>query len=267
MRTGWIAAALLCCVSCTTELETSDEETDLAGCPNEGSDVYTPYLSGSSPTGTVATYPWRGLASSYPNGVEDFHGYAPMPTTVECSSNKSQRDYLEVTDGCLSAVSISNGAYTRGQVKGDASGYFRALALGHDGTAAPVKWTDQAVEYRFYYSKSTGDISYPGFKIFARYETEYDLYVASWRMDGVAQIQKKHCGTYTALKIVKGYGAPSENAWHTIKFVANGNKLDLYLDGDHAVSTTDSTLTWGTAGIRIDSMDGAYLDDWKVETP
>jgi len=61
--------------------------------------------------------------------------------------------------------------------------------------------------------------------------------------------------------------APSPNTWHTIKLSASGDKLDLYLDGDHAVSTTDDTFNWGTAGIRIDSMDGAYLDDWRVSAP
>jgi hypothetical protein len=267
MRTGWLAVALVVCAGCISEQATSDETAELVGCPGEGSSVYTPFTSGSSPTGTVAEYPWRGTTSSYPDGVEDFRGYSSLPTTVECSNNKGQRNYLDVTDGCLSAVAISNGEYTRGQIHGDPSGYFRALALGHDDTDAPTKWTDQAVEYRFYYSKPTGDISYPGFKAFARYRTEYDLYVASWRMDGVAQIQKKQCGNYTILKLDKTYGAPSPNAWHTIKFVANGNKLDLYLDGDHAISTTDDTFTWGTAGMRIDSMDNSYIDDWKIEMP
>ena len=43
--------------------------------------------------------------------------------------------------------------------------------------------------------------------------TEYDLYVGSWRMDGVVQIQKKHCGEYTILKRIANFGPPSPNVW------------------------------------------------------
>jgi hypothetical protein len=168
----------------------------------------------------------------------------------------------------LNAVSLSGGTYTRGQIDADSSGYFRALALGRSaGASAPTKWTDQDVSYRFYYHAKTGNVSGPGFKIFARYRTEYDLYVASWRDDGVAQIQKKQCGNYSALAVDKNYGKPSADAWHTIRFVAKGSTLSLYLDGDLAVQATDTAFTWGTAGIRIDSYDGAYIDDWKVAQP
>ena len=114
---------------------------------------------------------------------------------------------------------------------------------------------------------SSDFLAYPGFKAFLRYRTEYDLYVASWRADGVVQIQKKQCGKYTALKIDKTYGPPSQNKWHTIKFEAVGDKLSLWLDGKLAMTVNDSTFSWGTAGIRIDSYDGSYIDNWKVYAP
>jgi hypothetical protein len=241
---------------------------ELVGCAGEGTGVYTPYLSGSSPTGSVSQYPWRGGSGSYPSGTEDFRGYSSMPAEVECSDDKGHRDYMDVTDGCLNAVSLSGGTYTRGQIEADPSGYFRALALGRtSGSSAPTKWTDQAVSYRFYYHAKTGNVSGPGFKIFARYRTEYDLYVASWRDDGVAQIQKKQCGNYTALAVDKNYGKPSADTWHTIKFVAKGSTLSLYLDGDLAVQANDTSFSWGTGGMRIDSYDGAYIDDWKIAQP
>jgi hypothetical protein len=221
--------------------------------------TYTPYSAAPEPTGTAASLVWRGATAMYPNGIEDFSGYK-LPSTVECSSNKSLRNYLDVTSGCLNAVAV--GAYARGQVSGD---IFRVVAMGHNSQGVgPVKWTDQSVQYRFYYSGTTNSINYPGFKVFARYNSEDDLYVASWRTDGVAQIQKKQCGSYTALKIVKTYGAPTTKTWHTIRFDVIGNQLSLYLDGKLAVTAQDTTFASGTAGIRIDSMNGAYIDDWSV---
>lgn len=236
------------------------------GCPAYGSDVYTPFPgSGPFPTGKVSTYPWRGPTTAYPNGMEDFSGYAALPSSVECGGTRSLRSHLDVTAGCLEAVSNAGNAV--GRVQGTSTGYFRTFALGYAAgdPTHPVQWTDQGAEYRFFYTNgATGNT---GFKVFTRYRTEYDLYVASWRMDGVVQIQKKHCGEYTVLHKLATYGAPSTNAWHTIRFEAVGNRLELFLDGQLVISTTDDTFTAGTAGIRIDSMTGALIDNWRVYAP
>jgi hypothetical protein len=227
--------------------------------------AFTPYSGSGHPSGSAASYLWRGPTSTYPAGHEDFRGYgAALPVTVECSTNKGRRAHLDVTAGCLNAVAISP-TYTRGQVVGSV---FRALALGHaPGNPKPVKWTDQSVEYRFYYTAATDTVNLPGFKAFARYRSENDLYVASWRMDGVVQIQKKHCGNYTRLALHKGFGKPAPNTWNTLRFDVKGNRLDLYLNRKLVLSTTDNTFSWGTTGIRIDSMSGAYIDNWKVGAP
>jgi hypothetical protein len=238
-------------------------------CPAYGSDVYTPFLgAGPFPVGDVATYPWRGPSASYPDGDEDFRGYgSQLPVSVECGGTRSTRSYLEVTAGCLDAVAL--GSYTRGQIHVTADGYYRSFALPFAATDGvhPVKWTDQAIEYRFFYTAQTGNAGNPGFKAFVRYRTEYDLYVGSWRMDGVIQIQKKQCGVYTILQRNASYGAPTPNAWHTIRFEAAGDRLRLFLDGALAMTQIDDTFASGTAGIRIDSLDGAYIDDWRVDAP
>lgn len=238
-------------------------------CPTYGPDTYSPYAArGKYPTGTVADLPWRGPASAYPDGDENFTNYGTaMPVMIECSDHKDAVPYLDVTDGCLGATAV--GTYIRGQIHATPDNYFRTVALGYapGEPDLPLKWTDQAVEYRFYYSAQVGTNGNPGFKAFARYRTEDDLYVASWRTDGYAQIQRKQCGAYTELVIDPSFGAPSPNAWHTIRFSAAGDTLSLELDGKLAVSTTDRAFSWGTAGIRIDAMDGAYVDDWKVEAP
>lgn len=239
----------------------------VSGCPSTGPEVYSPYRApGAYPHDTVAVLPWRGDGAMYPNGTEDFSNYGTLPQTVECGDDKKLRSYLDVTAGCLTAVQL--GTYTRGKITATSDGYYRSIALGYaSGTSLPAKWTDQATEYRFFYAAATGTNGNPGFKAFLRYRTEDDLYVASWRTDGVAQIQKKHCGDYTPLIILPAFGAPTPNAWHTIRFTALGPKLDLYLDGAHVATANDPNFTWGTTGIRIDSMDGAYIDDWKVFAP
>ena len=239
-----------------------------SSCPAYSSGVYTPYVGGTSPTGKVSQYPWRGPTSTYPSGDEAFNGYgSSLPATVECGSSKGSRPYLDVTAGCLSAVSTSSG--NRGKIALTTDGSYRSFAKSYTaGGTAPVKWTDTGTEYNFYYSKAPLSVGVnPGFKAFLRYRTEYDLYVASWREDGVVQIQKKQCGVYTALKVNKTYGKPAPNKWHTIRFEAVGSKLSLWLDGSLAMTVNDSTFSWGTAGIRIDSFDGSYIDNWKVYAP
>jgi hypothetical protein len=229
-----------------------------------GPDIYTPYPGTSVyPIGRVAEFPWRGTGSMYPDGVEDFRNYS-SGNMIECGSNKDQRNYLDVTAGCLS--SAGSGTAASGAVGLTDTGIYRSFALGHTGTdTRPVKWTDQGVEYSFFYQ--TGATGNVGFKAFTRYTTEYDLYVASWRLDGVVQIQKKQCGTYTVLKKTTTIAPPTPNEWHTIRFEAVGTELRLYLDGALAMTVTDSTFTSGTAGIRIDQMKDALIDNWSVFAP
>lgn len=236
------------------------------GCPAYASDIYTPFKTMSSvSSGTVSQYPWRGAGTSYPDTDEDFRAYG-TPTTVECGADKNVRDYLDVTAGCLAAKSAEGGKV--GEIHGTTEGYYRSFALPFDpAQQKQVAWTDMGVEYRFKYDQWTGNVSNPGFKAFARYLTEYDLYVGSWRMDGVVQIQKKHCGEYTILKRDPGFGPPAPNVWHTIRFEVVGNEQRLYLDGRLAMTTTDDTIKRGTVGIRIDSAEGAYIDDWRVYAP
>ena len=253
-----VAVSLIGCAAdgAATDEEITDEDvSELAGS------VYTPF-TGSSSTGSAATYGWQGYKTTYPIANEDFRGYA-LPLTVECSSGKSVRSHLDVTAGCLTAVAI--GSYSRGQITSTSAGAFRVVALPFTGSEAnPLKWTDVHNEFRFYYTGTSGPGVDPGFKAFVRYRSEDDLYVASWRVDGVVQIKKKQGGTYyTLAQTTKS--KPTTGAWHRLRFDAVGSKLDLYLDGTRVLSATDSTFTWGTAGIRTDAMTGAYLDEWTVK--
>ena len=229
--------------------------TDCA--PSNASSTYWPFpKDGVEVLGTPAEFPWKVGFHTMTSGK-----------VIECGSDKTARSDLDVTAGCLDSQMFETN--TRGQIHGTTDGYYRSFALPTDADdpTTAVKWTDQGGEYDFFFTGWTGNVSNPGFKVFARYLTEYDLYVASWREDGVVQIQKKQCGEYTILKRIAGHPAPTPNAWHHIRFEVVGNHLALYTDGKLAVETTDDTFAAGTSGIRIDDAEGAYLDNWHVFAP
>ena len=236
-----------------SETTQNEDEADQPPPPMVCNDpsAYTPYTTATHPTGSVLAMPW---------GTESFTAY-PASAMVECSNNKSTRHHLDVTAGCLNTVND-----THGVISSTSAGAFRAVVLGYAPTDSdhPVRYTDQSIEYSFFYTGTSGAGVLPGFKAFARYNTEEDLYVASWRVDGVVQIQRKQCGVYTPLEILKTYGAPSTNAWHTIRFTAIGDTLELYLDGAKVITVTDQAFASGTMGIRTDAMTGALIDDWRV---
>ena len=255
------------------ETDSYDQVTNPCGLGAPG--VYSPYAApGAYPSGRVDAPPWFGIAptgalNADPAGDEDFRGYGQsLPKLVECSNDKHRRSHLDVTAGCLDAIDIGSSHYSRGRIRTNDDDYFRALALGHaPGLDYPIKWTDQSIEYRFYHHGRTGTAGNPGFKAFARYRSENDLYVASWRFDGEVLIQRKLCGDYTALAVIDDFGPPSPGVWHSLRFEAAGHDLRLYLDDDLVLTATSSSLSWGTAGIRIDSADGTYIDDWTVFEP
>ncbi|HEY5948614.1 MAG TPA: hypothetical protein VIV40_24145 [Kofleriaceae bacterium] len=258
----WVPALLLVIelagAGCLDDADNGADANAMCDAP----DAYTPYPDRGYASGDVIALPWRGDSSAYPNGREGFDVYA-AESTIECGSNKGKRSHLDVTAGCLKAAATADGYKHRAYVElTDETHAFRALALGHVNGEL-VKWFDQRTEYRFYYSGET-DGAFPGFKVFARYRTEDDLYVASWRMDGVVQIQKKQCGEYTALARLEGQELPSRRAWHEVRFEAIGTNLAFYIDDKLAISADDATFSWGTVGIRIDGMTGTYLDDWRV---
>jgi hypothetical protein len=248
-----LAVSLIGCIGDEPMDETADSEL--------ASSTYTPF-TGTSTTGPATTYPWKGYKTTYPAQNEDFRGYG-LPSTVECSSSKSTRSHLDVTAGCLKAVSI--GSYSRGQIEPTSDGAFRAVALPFTGSEThPLKWTNQSNQVRFYYPGFAGPGVDPGFKLFVRYRTEMDLYVASWRQDGLVNIKRKQGGTYTTL-VQASHPKPSTNTWHTMRFDAVGTRLDFYIDGTKVLSTSDSAFSWGTSGIRTDATPGAYLDEWTVK--
>lgn len=248
----------------------------LAGCVGElvpiqcsrATDAYSPYPAASGgAVGSVLEHPWRGRdESGYPDGVEDFRIYGGAASAdIECSADKSRRAYLDVTDGCLQAVAQDDGG-TVGRV-GTVSDHFRAVALAFSAGRQAVEWTDAAVEFRFLVPDPVDPADETGLKAFVRYRSEDDLYVASWRFDGVVQIQRKSCGRYDLLARLTDQAPPPLDAWHTLRFAAVGDDLELSIDGALVLSATGDAEASGTAGIRIDAPEGVLIDDWRIDAP
>lgn len=139
---------------------------------------------------------------------------------------------------------------------------FRVLAVG-SSSGKKIRWTDQVAQYRGYISKwhSTSAV-FKGLHVFARYQTENDLYAASLREDGMVTIKRKHCDKYTTLA-QKSYGPVSTGKWYALRFSAVGNTLEFRVDGKVVLTAKDDVLSWGTTGIRTDYAD-VYIDDWKL---
>ncbi len=213
---------------------------------------YTPYSLPNHPLGAVLDLPWQGAASVQPDGAEDCHGL---------NSDSTKRADVSGT------YVVTCGAMAGGAIVPTVAGSaFRMLALGHTAGLGPVRWTDGYTSYRFRYSGPDVLGVNPGFKLFARYETEDDLFVASWRLDGTACIQLKSGGKYSTIAQAP-MQSPAPGAWNRIGFDVQGADLVLVLNGARAAiaSGVFPAPYAGTFGIRTDGVLGAEITDWCVQ--
>jgi|SoiMethySBSTD1v2_1073268.scaffolds.fasta_scaffold182907_2 hypothetical protein len=234
-----------------------------ASCNPPGTYEFYPG-TGFYPSGSSESYPWQTPVG---NAFEGFESYANS-ALIESSADKDRQSHLEVTSGALYSKYVGPSLYRRAKI--DAYN-FRMLIQGLSNELR-VKWTDQAIESRFYVDVwQTTDHSWQGVHLFARYRTENDLYVATLRKNGFVYIKKKQCRPgepplYTELasgQFLDQNGNPRSfhlKQWYTLTFAAIGNHLEFFIDGVPQLSVTDGTFSWGTAGIRTDYAT-VYLDD------
>jgi hypothetical protein len=231
-----------------------------AACnPPNPPDTYNFYPGTGYPSGSVATYPWQTPAGT---GFDAFETYA-NGSVIERSANKALQNHLEVTSGTLTSRYVGAAAYRRAKTE---TFNFRMLLQGLSrGTR--VKWTNQAIEARFYVEAwQASDNDWQGVHLFGRYRTEDDLYVASLRRDGTTLIQRKRCGDYTRLAtgwLTDARGARrsfNTRQWYTLTFSVVGNQLKFFVDDVEQLAETDGTFSWGTMGIRTDYAN-VYVDD------
>jgi cysteine-rich repeat protein len=221
--------------------------------PTYGSGVYDafPWNNSSYPKGNSDTYGWPG---------DDFESYA-HDEIVETSTNKSRRSHLDVTSGTLRAKHLNGSQlWKRGWTN---THNFRVLSRTTSGGDL-VRLTDVEPAVRVYISSwdSSGP-QWSGAHIFARYQTENDLYVASLRKDGKVYIKLKHCDAYTTLAGANfSQGAVQTGKWYDLRFEVVGQRLRFYVDGTLELEAFDDTLSWGTTGVRTD-YSTMYIDDWE----
>lgn len=214
--------------------------------------VYDPY------PGDNTDYPMLSVAD-LPTAFsgEDFESYGHNDVVASPSMNVA---HIDVTAGVLSAKHLNGSqVWKRGFTD---SPVFRMLAIGtYDGL--PIRYQDGTGSIRVYFDAVHANAPFfHGAHIFQRYQTEYDLYVASLRLDGKVAIKKKVCGQYTTLAQADySDGTVNTGVWYDLEFEAVGSNLTLYVNGQQELSVTDSDLSWGSTGIRLDYSD-VYIDNW-----
>ena len=219
---------------------------------SQGQSVYDPYPGANTdyPMMDVVDYP-----TAFPG--DDFEGYSNNALIASSSSSHAN---IDVTSGALYAKHLQGSQlWKRGYTS---THNFRMLAVGEYG-GMPIRYRDGIASARVYFSQAQANAPhYTGAHLFLRYQTEYDLYVASLRLDGQVMIKKKHCGSYSTLAVADYSGGDVETGiWYDLEFEARGSELFFYVDGQLELVATDEDLSWGSTGVRLDYVD-AYIDDW-----
>ena len=222
--------------------------------PDYDASVYDPY------PGDHSIYPLFDASSastSWPG--DDFESYSHNSTIASSSGGAS---HIDVTSGSLRAKHLQ-GSQVWKRAWTDTHN-FRMLAHAVYNQQR-LRYTDGSQQIRVYFdAQHAQPAHYSGAHLFARYQTEYDLYVASLRLDGQIIIKKKHCGSYSTLANVPfSQGSVLLDTWYDIEFSTQGETLSFYVDGVEEVSVTDDTFSWGSMGVRIDDAD-TYIDDWSI---
>ena len=206
--------------------------------------------------GSDSQYP-KGTPSQFPFSKQDFHQYQPGQLIAK-SANKEPLEDLIVTSGTLTCQE------NRGVKDGFTTTHnFRMLINPMDGNQVRVRYTD----YRFTTLATIerwhdGRPNWAGMHLFARYQTSDNLYVGSYRTDGLVTLKKKIATKYTTLGQVD-IGAPETGKEYVLAIEVDGSSLRFFIDGKQVLAAFDSDLTWGTSGIRLDYSD-SYVDFIKV---
>jgi len=217
------------------------------------SSVYNPY------PGNPEQYP-KGSPQQYPFPSQYFSNYS-VGEIIATSSNKNVNDPLIATSGTLVCQE-----YQGKKMAFTDTHNFRLLYNGMDDNGVKVGWTDSISNVTFIpVASQPNKPTWAGMHLFARYRTSDDLYVASYRFDGKGTIKKKINGKYTTLG--QNYiGVPELGESYRLQFTCKGDSLALYVNGSKKLAVTDSSLTWGTSGIRMDYTD-CYVENCRMTSP
>ena len=222
---------------------------------DDGLSVFDAYV------GDNTDYPMMDVID-YPTAFtgDDFESYSNNSLIASASSS---HQYIDVTSGTLYAKHLQGSqVWKRGYTT---THNFRMLAVGTYG-GLPIRYRDGKATIRVYFDNiQSSPAHYAGAHLFLRYQTEYDLYVASLRHDGQVMIKKKVCGQYSTLAVADYSGGEVlTDTWYNIEFEARGTDLYFYVNGNLELTASDQDLSWGSTGVRIDYTD-TYIDDWYFE--
>lgn len=285
----WGFTAILAAGACgdLEPVELGQEASALSGAaearcapPPEDDNVYEHYPVGRRyPVGTPEQWPWyTGWNRRDTENFDEFWD----------GRNLEQLPWLSVTSGHLYARHLrsSDGReYRRGYASRGTGTGVRILAGSY--ATENVMWTDMTVRYRAWVDNwhPASDEYRPGLSVFARYRSEHDLYVASYKRNGRVLIQRKLCGKYRQIGATQWLDPIPVRRWIGLGFtVADNddgtNRLTLAVtyrndegrtvNHEHSVIDAEvvasSALSSGTHGIRLDYGD-FYIDAWSLAVP
>jgi hypothetical protein len=107
-----------------------------------------------------------------------------------------------------------------------------------------------------------GNDPWEGLQLFVRYQNSDNLYAVGLRNDNTIHIKKKVSGVYTTI----GQTPLDTNRlgyWYKVKVVANGDRIQVFVDEVKYLDVQDSSFSEGKVGIRTDNIE-AYFDDFIV---
>ena len=165
---------------------------------------------------------------------------------------------------------VTSGELVSGTHLGTKTGFtkthnFRMLLNPFLATGERIAWDN----YRFtatllldhWLPQRTETPAWSGLHLFARYNTENDLYVASLRKDGLIVIKKKIGGEYTTLASTKA--ELMSGKWYVLTFQVENANLLFFVDGVLVLQAKDADLSSGTSGVRFDYA-AVHVKDLRV---
>jgi hypothetical protein len=244
MNLGYIRDAYRYITNRKSSIEKEDEQYNMkASLQSDNTGIYDHY------PGDRAQYP-MGVPDQFNFPKIDFQAYEYNHTIIDSKAKDTNADIF-ATSGSLLCKEVD------GVKDGFTSTYnFRMLCNPKDpNTLKRVRYTDFETLFIGKVNKWHSNApNWAGLHIFARYQTENDLYVASFRKDGKVTIKKKIKGNYTTLKYAT-YGDVKLGEEYFFQFQVNGPTLTYKINGEVVLEVNDKDLQWGTTGIRTDYSD------------
>jgi len=136
----------------------------------------------------------------------------------------------------------------------------------HAVAAGFVTWTDVAMEAKVKVLTMGGSSSSYFSGPCVRFADVMNYYCAAIRSDGKVAIRARLNDSGTSLATASSSVTVTTNTWYTVKIVAKGPTITVFLNGTQVVTATDSTIPAG--GVALASVNEvAEFDDVVASVP